>query len=91
MFPLAKYSKNLFVKILSISVAELLYTLAQGLKLKKGKKEGYMSKGSSYHNQEVFDIANANKLIKIFGMIIFTYEKHLKEKNSITSLKAGTQ
>ena len=50
-----------------------------------------MSKGSSYHNQEVFDIANANKLIKIFGMIIFTYEKHLKEKNSITSLKAGTQ
>ena len=27
MFPLAKYSENLFVKKLSISVAELLHTL----------------------------------------------------------------
>ena len=27
MFPLAKYSENLFVKILSISVAELVHTL----------------------------------------------------------------
>ena len=79
------------MKIVSISVAELLYTLAQGFKLKKGQKEGYWLKGSSYHNQEVFDTANANKLIKIFGMIVFTYEKHLKYNNSINSLKAGTQ
>ena len=39
-------------------------------------------KGSSYNNQEVFDITNANELIKIFGIILFTYKKHLK---------AGTQ
>ena len=41
--------------------------------------------------QHVFDITYANELIKIFGMILLTYEKHLKENNSITSLKAGTQ
>ena len=36
-------------------------------------------------------ITYANELIKIFGMILLTYEKHLKDNKSITSLKAGTQ
>ena len=48
-------------------------------------------KGSSYNNQDVFDISNANELIQIFGMILFTYEKPLKGNNSETILKAGKQ
>ena len=36
---------------------------------------------------------NSNELIKMLGMIFFTYEKHLKEKfnNSKTILEAGTR
>ena len=64
---------------------------AQGFKLKKGKNGGYWFKSSSYHNQEVFDITDVNELIKIFGKIFFTYEKHFKENNSIIIVKAGTQ
>ena len=41
------------------------------------KKNVIGLKGSSYHNQEVLDITNANERIKLFGMILFTYEKHL--------------
>ena len=57
------------------------------LSSRRAKKKVIGLKGSSYNNQEVFDITNANELIKIFGMILFTYEKHLKENNSITILK----
>ena len=61
------------------------------LSLRRAEKTGYGLKGSSYHNQEVFDITNVNELIKIFGIIFFTYEKLFKENNSIIILKAGTQ
>ena len=66
-------------------------TRARTLSLRRAKKKVIGLKGSSYHNQEVFDITNVNELIKIFGIIFFTYEKHFKEHNSIIILKAGTQ
>ena len=59
--------------------------------LRRAEKKVIGLKGSSYHNQEVFDITNVNELIKIFGIVFFTYEEHFKEKNSIIILKAGTQ
>ena len=49
------------------------------LSLRRAEKKVIGLKGSSYHNQEVFDITNVNELIKIFG------------NNSIIILKAGTQ
>ena len=55
----------------------------RGLSSRRAKKK-VIVKGSSLHKQEVFDITNANELVKTFGMILFTYEKHLKENNSIT-------
>ena len=61
------------------------------LSLRKAEKEVIGLKGSSYHNQEVFDITNVNELIKIFGIIFFAYEKHFNKNNSIIILKAGTQ
>ena len=61
------------------------------LSLKRAEKKVTGLKGSSYHNQEVFDITDVNERIKIFGIIFFTYEKHIKENNSIIILKAGTQ
>ena len=62
------------------------------LSLRRAKKKVIGLKGSSsYHNQEVFDTINVNELIKIFGIIFFTYEKHFRENNSIIILKAGTQ
>ena len=61
------------------------------LSLRKAEKKVICLKGSSYHNQEVFDITNVNELIKILSIIFFTYEKHFKENNSIIILKAGTQ
>ena len=45
MLPLAKYSKYLFVKVLSISVAELLYTKS----VYQLSEEGHSSVG----NQEI--------------------------------------
>ena len=57
--------------------------MLRALSLRRAKKKVIGLKGSSYNNQEVFDITNANALTKIFGMIPFTYEKHLKENNSI--------
>ena len=57
------------------------------LSLRRAKKKVIGLKGSSYHNQEVFDITNVNELIKIFGIIFFTYEK--QENNSIIILRAG--
>ena len=77
--------------VIQFLTAHLLKINVHCFKLKKVKKEEYWFKGSSYNNQEVFDITNANEPIKLFGMIPFTYEKHLKENNSITILKAGTQ
>ena len=65
--------------------------MLRALSSRRAKKKIIALKGSSYHNQEVFDITNVSELIKIFGMILFTYEKHLKENNSIIILKAGTQ
>ena len=47
MFPLAKYSQNVFVKILSISVAELFYTLSVFQLSEKGH--------SSVGNQEIVE------------------------------------
>ena len=61
------------------------------LSLRKAENKVIDLKGSSYHNQEAFDITIVNELIKIFGIIFFTYEKHFKENNSIIILKAGTQ
>ena len=61
------------------------------LNLRKAEEKVIGLKGSSYHNQEVFDITNVNELIKILGIFFFTYEKHFKENNSIIILKAGTQ
>ena len=60
------------------------------LSLRRAEKKVIGLKGSSRHNQEVFDITNVNELIKIFR-IIFFMEKHFKENNSIIILKAGTQ
>ena len=37
------------------------------LSLRRAEKKVIGLKGSSYHNQEVFDITNVNELIKIFG------------------------
>ena len=61
------------------------------LSLRRANRKLIALRGSSYHNQEVFDITNVNELIKIFGKIFFSYEKHFKENNSIIILKAGTQ
>ena len=61
------------------------------LTLRRAEKKVIGLKGSSYHYQEVFDITNVNELIKIFGIIFFTYEKHFNRNNSIIILKAGTQ
>ena len=60
------------------------------LSLRRAEKKVIGLKGSSYYNQEFFDITNVNELIKIFGIIFFTYEKHFKENNSIYILKAAT-
>ena len=65
--------------------------MLRALSSSRAKKKVIALKGNSYHNQEVFDITNVNEVIKIFGMIFFTCEKHLKENNSIIILKAGTQ
>ena len=65
--------------------------MLRALSSRRAKKTVISLKGSSYHNQEVLDITNLNELIKIFGMILFTYEKHLKQNNSIIILKAGTK
>ena len=65
--------------------------MLRALSSRRAKKKVIALKGNSYHNQEVFDITNVSEVIKIFGMILFTYEKHLKENNSIIILKAGTQ
>ena len=43
------------------------------LSSRRAKKKVIGLKGSSYNNQEFFDITNANELIKILGMILFTY------------------
>ena len=58
------------------------------LSSRRAKKKVIGLKGSSYNNQEVFDITNANELIKISVMILFAYGKHLKENNSITILES---
>ena len=78
--------------VIQFLTAHILIINAQRFKLKKGQKKTVIGlKGSSYHSQELCDLTNVNELIKIFGMIPFTYEKHLKENNSITILKAVTQ
>ena len=66
-------------------------TRARTLSLRRAKKKFIGLKVSSYYNQEVFDITNVNEVIKIFGIIIFTYEKHFNENKSTIILKAGTQ
>ena len=53
--------------------------MLRNLSSRRAKKKVIGLKDSSYHNQDVFDITNANELIKIFG------------NNSIIILKAGTQ
>ena len=42
--------------VIQVLTAHPLIINAQGFKLKKGKKEAYWLKDSSYHNQEVFDV-----------------------------------
>ena len=79
------------IKPIIIIIIIIIIKMLRALSSRRAKKKVIGLKGSSYHNQEVFDLTNANELIKIFGMILFTYEKHLKENNSITILKAGTQ
>ena len=77
--------------VIHFLTAHILIINAQGFISRRAKKKVVGLKGSSYHNQKVFDITNANEQIKIFFMILFTFEKHLKENNSETILKASTQ
>ena len=68
----------------SSSLHTYLQEMLRALSSRGAKKKVIALKGSSFNNQEVFDTTNANELVKIFGMILFSYEKYLKKNNSIT-------